>query len=76
MLRKTDKYSRTYFRTDRFIQESGKWFFYTREGTLEGPCDDMMAAKIRLENYIKVIESGLLSEDATFKVLLNGDGGD
>ena len=65
-VRKTDRQSCTYFRTDRFTQESGEWFFYTREGTVEGPCDCLMEAKIRLENYIKVMESGLLPENAGF----------
>ena len=64
--RKTDDQCRTYFRTDRFTQESGRWFFYTREGTLEGPCEDLMQAKNRLENYIKAIKSGLLPDDVEF----------
>ena len=61
-LRKTDDKSRAYFRGDRFTQEDGKWFFYTREGTVEGPCDSMMQATLRLENYIKVVESGLVPD--------------
>jgi hypothetical protein len=50
------------FRTDRMVQEGGMWFFYTREGTLEGPFDGHLQATIQLDNYIKVVNSGLLSE--------------
>ncbi len=52
------------FRTDRMVQEGGLWFFYTREGTLEGPFDGHLEATIQLDKYIKVINSGLLSEQA------------
>ena len=62
-VRKTDSQLRTYFRSDRFTEESGKWFFYTREKTLEGPCESLMQAKIRLDRYIKVMSSGMMSEN-------------
>ena len=45
------------------ITENGKWFFFTREGTIEGPFDDALDAEIQLEQYIKVVNSGLASED-------------
>jgi hypothetical protein len=50
------------FRTDRMVQEGGMWFFYTREGTLEGPFDGQLEATIQLDKYIKVVNSGLLLE--------------
>lgn len=43
-------------------QEGGMWFFYTREGTLEGPFDGQMEAVLQLDKYIKVMNSGLLPE--------------
>ena len=61
--RKTDPKTRPRFRSERFVEEGGKWFFYTREGTLVGPCEDMLDASIRLEKYLRVIDSGLLPED-------------
>jgi hypothetical protein len=44
------------------VQEGGMWFFYTREGTIEGPFDGQLEATIQLDKYIKVTNSGLLSE--------------
>ena len=67
-IRKTDKHERTHFRSDRFSEENGYWFFYTREGTIEGPSASLTDAKIRLDNYIKVMESGLLEDSVDFFV--------
>ena len=61
--RKDDPRTRTVYRSDRFVEEGRNWFFYTREGTLEGPFDDRIAAEIHLHKYIKVMNSGLLPED-------------
>jgi hypothetical protein len=60
--RKTDYRTHPHFRSERFVEEGGGWFFYTREGTMEGPCEDMIEASIRLEKYLSVLESGFLSE--------------
>ncbi|MDX1735770.1 MAG: DUF6316 family protein [Halioglobus sp.] len=49
---------KSHFRTERFFQEGGSWFFLTREGTLEGPFADRRAAEHRLETYIRVMETG------------------
>ena len=36
--RKGDKQTgRSWFRTERLLQDGGKWFFLTREGKVEGP---------------------------------------
>jgi hypothetical protein len=38
------------------------WFFYTREGTLEGPFEGELEANLQLDKYIRVMTSGLLPE--------------
>ncbi len=58
-----DLRSRPVFRSDRIIKEGDKWYFYTREGTLEGPFHDRRDAEDQVEIYIKVIDSGLIEED-------------
>ena len=59
----------TKFRSDRFTQQHGKWYFFTREGTVEGPFDYRRAAENRLEHYIKVMSSGVLDSDCTLSIL-------
>ena len=58
--RYSDKQTRTWFRGDRFFQHEGKWFFYTREGTMEGPFDDKYHAFERMERYVAAMTSGML----------------
>ena len=56
--RKTDgQVTRTLFRSQRLVQEGGKWYFHTREGTLEGPYGDSVVAAQKLDAYIKLQES-------------------
>ena len=50
------------YRSDRVILEDGKWFFFTREGTIEGPFRDKVVCLNQLDMYIKVMQSGMLSE--------------
>jgi hypothetical protein len=61
--RKDDPRTRPVFRTDRMVKEGGKWFFYTREGTTEGPFDSEIEALNQLDRYIKAVNSGLLPDD-------------
>ena len=35
--RNDDKVSQARFRSDRMFQDGDSWFFFTREGTIEGP---------------------------------------
>jgi Domain of unknown function (DUF6316) len=51
------------FRPDRFFQERCQWYFYTREGAIEGPFQQKKDAENRLEDYIKVMVSGMLPAD-------------
>ena len=58
--RYSDQHQRAWFRADRFFQHEGKWYFHTREGTMQGPFDDRFQARERLEGYVKAMNSGLL----------------
>ena len=66
--RSSDSEPGTFFRSDRFFQETGKWYFLTREGTVEGPFDDPAKAKDRLESYIKVVTSGMINVDSELAI--------
>ena len=61
--RKTDSTPPTVYRSDRVVSENGKWYFFTREGTIEGPFKDKLMCLNQLEMYIKVMKSGMLSEE-------------
>ena len=63
-VRKTDKELRAWFRSSRFFKQEGKWFFYTREGTMEGPFSELQDAEARLNEYIKILNSGFMPEDS------------
>lgn len=53
-----------WFRSDRMREEDGKWYFRTREGTVEGPYDDKAKAADQLDSYIKL----KISEQASSEV--------
>jgi len=62
--RKTDYQDiASYFRSDRVIERDGEWFYYTREGTIEGPFRDRIHLMNRLDMYLKAVSSGLLVKD-------------
>lgn len=54
--------SRTRFRTERILQDGGKWFFLTREGSIEGPFDCQDEAVEQLEVYIRLMNSGMFTQ--------------
>ena len=54
-----DSASRTWFRTDRMVQDGGRWFFLTREKTIEGPFNCRADAIDQLEVYIKLAGNGM-----------------
>lgn len=66
--RRGDARPRPVYRTERVVEDGGKWYFYTREGTLEGPFDGELEAEIQIETYIKVLNSGMLIEDEEFQL--------
>lgn len=69
MKRESDSTTRAYFRTERFNQRGGQWYFLTREGTEEGPYDERLEAEARLQRYIDVMTSGWVSRECELKVL-------
>lgn len=44
---------KTWFRSDRFFCEEGKWFFTTRENTVEGPYASRAEAEQELMMYLR-----------------------
>ena len=60
--RKSDSEPYSKFRTSRFSKENLEWYYLTREGTIEGPFERKIDAENRLENYIKIMTSGLLPD--------------
>ncbi|MEH6584254.1 MAG: DUF6316 family protein [Halioglobus sp.] len=50
---------RTWYRSDRMIEDGGKWHFQTREGSIEGPFEDVIDAAEALEAYIGAKALGL-----------------
>ena len=55
----------TRYRTNRFVREGKNWFFFTREGTIEGPFDDECKASEGLQVYLQVLSMNLLSADSS-----------
>ena len=45
--------NKTFFNSDRFFNEGGKWFFTTREGQLMGPFDSRKDAEQALMLYLR-----------------------
>ena len=58
--RKNDLVAKTRFRSGRFFKNNGKWFFNTREGTIEGPFEELTEAESKLKEYIKIMNSGFM----------------
>jgi len=46
------------FRSDRFCQVNGMWYFLTREKTQEGPFVYRFAAKLGLQRYLERVRGG------------------
>jgi hypothetical protein len=56
--------ARTRYRTNRFVQDGKKWFFFSREGTVEGPFEDEFKASEGLHVYLQVSNVNLLDADS------------
>ena len=50
---------RHWFRSERFSLVNGQWYFQTREGTVEGPFDDVREAEMELLLYLRHAEDAL-----------------
>ena len=66
--RKTDCKTQTRFRSARFFKDGGKWYFTTREGTMEGPFGELADAEKRLKEYVKIMNSGFLPGDSKLEM--------
>jgi Domain of unknown function (DUF6316) len=62
----SDAYNK--FRPSRFSKDGGKWYFATREGTLEGPFELKSDAETRLATYIKVMVSGFMPRNSSLSI--------
>jgi len=68
--RKTDPPgSRTHFRSQRLLQDGDRWFFCTREGTLEGPYEDRIGAQHALDTYLSIMRLDLLDNTAPLSLV-------
>ncbi|RLA57381.1 MAG: hypothetical protein DRR04_12915 [Gammaproteobacteria bacterium] len=56
--------ARTRYRTNRFVQEGKEWYFFTREGSVEGPFEDEFKASEGLQVYVQVLNLNLLTIDS------------
>ena len=52
-----DTSERKHYRSERFFEANGEWFFYTREGEIKGPYADRHDAEVGLQAFIKVMTS-------------------
>jgi hypothetical protein len=66
--RRGEKKPFTQFRPDRFIHEKGKWYFETREKTIEGPFDSRSEAEARLKDHIKIMRSGFFPPESNLSL--------
>ena len=66
--RKTDFKPQTRFRSGRFFKDGEKWYFNTREGTLEGPFEERTEAEDRLKEYVRIMNSGFMPRDSELEL--------
>jgi hypothetical protein len=66
--RKTDTEAYRKFRPSRFIKDDGKWYFSTREATVEGPFGSRSEAESKLATYLKLIASGFMPRDTSLNL--------
>ena len=52
------------YRSDRVFAARGKWYFHTREKTVEGPFENRLAAEYRIDVYIQIMKSAYLGISA------------
>lgn len=57
--------ARTRYRTNRFVEDGKNWYFFTREGTVEGPFKDELKASDGLQVYLRVLNMKLLTADSS-----------
>ena len=57
------------FRTERMVENGGRWYFYTREGSMEGPFETLMDAQERLHVYLEILNLKLLPDDSELQLI-------
>jgi hypothetical protein len=62
--RKDDEQAHSQYRPDRLFKDGGKWYFQTREGTMEGPFEERHAAEAKLDQYKGIMTSGWISSES------------
>jgi len=55
-MRKDDVKTHTRHRENRFFHSMERWYFLTREGTVEGPFEHRDDAQDMLETYLNALE--------------------
>ncbi len=60
--RKDDLKAQIRVRSDRMFKHNNKWFFCTREGTIQGPFEDQFEANYELKIYLDSRASDLAGE--------------
>lgn len=56
-MRKDESEPTPRFRASRFFHSMDKWYFITREGTVEGPFEHRVEAEQTLENYLNGLDA-------------------
>lgn len=70
--RRTDPPSaRSHFRSNRLLEDSGRWYFSTREGTLEGPFEDRISAQKALAAYAAIMRLELIEPTSALSLTEN-----
>ncbi len=54
--RKEDRTPLDRYRPGRFFVEDGKWYYHTREGSIEGPFQHRLEAEQNLKTYINIFD--------------------
>lgn len=57
--------SRSWYRTERIVNDHGKWYFLTRERTIEGPFECKVDAVEQLEVYLRLADNDLLNQEVS-----------
>ncbi|MCB1842850.1 MAG: hypothetical protein KDI09_07800 [Halioglobus sp.] len=54
----------SHYRSERLQQDGGRWYFSTREGTLEGPYSDRLSAREAMERYVTIMNLQLIEPES------------
>ena len=63
MVNRANEQEKSFFRSERFSQSNGCWYFVTRESTTEGPFTTKQDAQDAAARYASVIRSKMFSNE-------------